>query len=95
MSDVERRRRGELSDEELADVEVSTGLRARELRFGIVPDTKVWFDGEPAERSSSETERENLPERVEPDETYRNVRVQWRARSRIVHPTDPESDRGA
>jgi len=92
MSDVERRRHGELSDQGRADVEVSTGLRAGELRFGIVPDTKVWFEGEPAERSSSETERENLPKRVEPGETYRDVRVRWRARSRIVHPTDDDLD---
>ena len=78
----------ELSDEELADVEVFTGVRAEELRFGIVPDTKVWFEGEPAERSSSKTDRGNLPEEVEPDTTYRDIKVRWTARSRIVHPTD-------
>jgi hypothetical protein len=80
--------RGELSDEELADVEVFTGVRAEELRFGIVPDTKVWFEGEPAERSSSKIDRGNLPDKVEPDTTYRDVKVRWTARSRIVHPTD-------
>jgi hypothetical protein len=88
MSDVERRRRGGLSNEEVADVEVFTGAQASEIRFGISPEVKVWFDGEPAERHSSETERENLPEEVEPDETYRHIRARWRARARIVHPTD-------
>jgi hypothetical protein len=80
----------ELSDEEVADVEAFTGVRARELRFGNAPETKVWFEGEPAERSSSRTERENLPEEVEPGVTYRDVKVRWQARSRIVHPSDTD-----
>ncbi|HEX7058809.1 MAG TPA: hypothetical protein VF176_03060 [Solirubrobacterales bacterium] len=87
----ERRRRGDLGDDEVPDVEIHTGVRAKELRFGVVPEAKVWFEGEPAERSSSETERENLPEEVEPDVSYRDVRVRWRAGSRIVHPTDPDA----
>jgi hypothetical protein len=81
----------ELSDDEPADVEVFTKVRARSLRHGTRPQTKVWFEGEPAELSSSRTERENLPEEVEPDVTYRNVEIRWRARSRIVHPTDSDS----
>ena len=79
----------ELSDDEAADVEIFTGVRAEELRFGAVPETKVRFEGEPAERSSSRTERENLPEEVEPGVTYRDVKVRWQARSRILHPSDP------
>ena len=78
----------ELSDDEPGDVEVFTGVRAEELKFGIVPKTKVTFEGEPAEKSSSRTERENLPEEVEPGKTYRDIKVRWTARSRIVHPTD-------
>ena len=73
------------------DVEVFTSVRARRLRFEVVPETTVWFEGEPGERSSSETERENLPEEVEPGIEYRNVRVRWRARSSVVHPTDPDA----
>lgn len=79
----------ELPDEETADVEVFTSVLAEELRFGRVPKTKVWFEGEPAQRSSSKTERDNLPDEVEPGVTYRDVAVRWRARSRIVHPSDP------
>ena len=78
----------ELSDEEPADIEVLTGVRAKSLRFGRVPETKVSFSGEPAERSSLKTERENLPEEVEPGVTYRDVKVRWQARSRILHPSD-------
>ena len=49
---------------------------------------EVWFEGEPAEESSSESERENLPDEVRPGVTYRDVRVTWKAGSRIVHPAD-------
>jgi hypothetical protein len=87
---AEERRSGELRDDEPADVDVSTSVRARSLRFGVVPEIKVWFEGEPGERSSSKTERENLPEEVGPGVDYRDVRASWRARSRIVHPTDPD-----
>ena len=66
------------------DVDVSTRVRAKELRFGIVPEVKVWFDGEPAQESAIWSERENLPEEVEPGVTYRDVRVAWRAGARIV-----------
>lgn len=80
----------ELSPDEIADIDVSTSVNARWLRFGVVPETKVSFEGNPAERSSSRTERENLPDEVEAGVPYRDVKVTWRARSRIVHPTDAE-----
>jgi hypothetical protein len=86
-------RRGEnpaLADDETADVEVFTGVRAKSLRFTTVAEPRVSFDGEPGERSSSKSERENLPDEVEPGVTYRNIGVRWRARSRIDHPSDPE-----
>ena len=70
------------------DIEVSTRVRAKELRFGRVPETKVSFFGEPAYEASSEVDRENLPEEVEPGVTYKDVEVRWRAGARIVHPAD-------
>jgi hypothetical protein len=88
-----RRAWGDLGPDEVPDVDVFTSVRAKRLRFGTVPESRVWFEGEPAERSSSETERENLPDEVEPDVTYRDVAVRWRARSRIVHPTDDPEDK--
>ena len=85
----ERDESRELADEEIADVVVFTSVRADELRFESVPETNVSFEGEPAERSSSKTERDNLPDEVEAGVTYSNVEVRWQARSRIVHPSDP------
>lgn len=82
----------ELSPDEIADIDVSTSVNARWLKFGVVPETDVSFEGYPAERSSSRTERENLPDEVEPGVPYRDVKVAWRARSRIVHPTDADCE---
>jgi hypothetical protein len=48
-------------------------VKARELRFDEVPDTEV--------RPPAQTERENLPEEVEPGVTYRNPRVRLRIAS--------------
>lgn len=84
----EQTERRELSADEVADVELFTGVRAKSLRFETVPKPRVSFDGEPGERSSSKTERENLPDEVEPGVTYREIGVRWQARSRIDHPTD-------
>jgi len=83
-------RRWDPFDDEIPDVDVSMSVRARELRFGIVPEINVSFEGEPAVRSSSRTERENLPDEVEPGVTYRDIGVRWQARARIVHPADPD-----
>jgi hypothetical protein len=90
MSGVERRRRGDLSPDEVADVDVFTSVRAREMRFERVPEAKLSFDGEPAERHSSEVERENLPRQVRAGETYRGAEIRWRVRGRIVHPADAD-----
>jgi len=88
MTERDEAEKRELADDEIADVEVLTGLRIKSLRFGVVPETEVSFGGEPGERSSSKVERENLPEEVEPGVTYRDVGVRWQARTRIDHPTD-------
>jgi hypothetical protein len=79
----------ELRADEVPDVEVIASVRARELRFRTVPKVKVRFAGEPAFKATSWTERDNLPDQVEPGVTYRDVRVRWEARARILHPTDP------
>jgi hypothetical protein len=87
--DAEEGRNDELGDEEVSDVDVTTRVRAKELRFGSVPEVRVWFAGEPGFKASSLTERKNLPDEVEPGVTYRDVDVRWEARATIVHPTDP------
>jgi hypothetical protein len=66
------------------DIEIDATARARQLRFGRVPRTDVSFETEPEGESSSNTHRENLPDRVKPGVTHRNVRVRWRADARLI-----------
>ena len=75
---------GGLPDDEHADIDVSTSVRMRTLRLDAVPSTRVWFEGFPDEAHSLRTERENLPDEVEPGVTYDDVTVRWRARARVV-----------
>ena len=81
--------------EPLADVEIGAAMRAKTLRFKRVPETEVSLEAdaqresdalehEPEGESDSQGERENLPDKVEPGVTYRNVRAAWRGGARIV-----------
>ncbi len=67
-----------------ADVEIGAAARARRLRFRRKPEARVEFEGSPGGESDSHTERENLPEEVEPGVVYRDVSVRWTAGARIA-----------
>jgi hypothetical protein len=69
------------------DIELTADVKARELRFEEVPETEVRFPGDPERDSVSETEREGVPEEVEPGVTYRNPRIRLQIASAL---TDPE-----
>jgi hypothetical protein len=66
------------------DIEFTASVKADELRFDEVPDTDVRFFGGPEHESASGSDRENLPEQVEPGVTYRDVRVDYRLATRLV-----------
>ena len=59
-------------------------MQADQLRFDERPATDVRFFGEPSHESASGSDRTNLPERVEPGVTYRDVRVDYRLASRLA-----------
>ncbi len=63
------------------DIEFTADVKARELRFEGVPETEV--------HPPAQTERENLPEEVEPGVTYSNPRVRLRIATALV---DAEGD---
>jgi hypothetical protein len=69
---------------ERPDIEMGARVKAKRLRFKRVPKTDVEFAGEPDHDSQSGSERKNLPEEVEPDVTYRDVEVRWRAAAKIA-----------
>jgi hypothetical protein len=70
-------------DQEVADVEIGAAARAKRLRFRTKPEAEVEFRGSPEIESDSHTERENLPDEVEPGKTYTDVRVRWTAGARL------------
>jgi hypothetical protein len=72
-------RRVRKGDQPPAEIEVGAVVKAKAMRFDKVPETKITFPGSDQERSGSHTERENLPDEVEPGVTYRDVTVRWRA----------------
>jgi hypothetical protein len=76
----------------LPDIDIFTSIKAKEMKFGRVPQTKHWFEGDPGHDSRSRVVKENLPDEIEPGVTYRNVTVEWSAVSRLVHPADTANE---
>jgi len=72
-----------MEEDPRADVEIGAVVRAKRLRFKRVPETEVRFHGDPDRDEESGSERENLPDEVEPGMTYPDVRVRWRATARV------------
>jgi hypothetical protein len=74
--------KGEFEPSEAPDIEIGAGVRAKRLRFDSEPDTEVTLHGD--ERSHTESERENLPDEVEPGVEYRDVEVRWSAAAYVA-----------
>jgi hypothetical protein len=70
------------------DVEIGAVVRAKRLEFKRTPEAEVRFPGESDADTDSHSERENLPDKVQPGVTYRDVRVRWRAGARIRQDPD-------
>jgi hypothetical protein len=89
-------RKGDPDRVEDADIEIGASVKAKRLRFREKPKTKVELHGELREgegrgelQTASGSERQNLPDEVEPGVTYRDVRVRWRAAARLDEPNSP------
>lgn len=82
------------------DVEIGASVKAKRLRFRTKPETEVELHGELREpegrgdlQTASGSERENLPEEVQPGTTYSDVRVRWRAAARLEEPAAAKTTR--
>jgi hypothetical protein len=73
------------------DVEIAATVRADELRFEFKPEVAVVARGDSPASAESGSERENLPDELEPGVTYRNIAVRWRAWARL-HDPDFDTD---
>lgn len=58
-------------------------MEADHLRFGEVPSVEVRFSGTPDYDSATTSERTNLPDPVEEDVDYHDVRVDYRLTNRL------------
>jgi hypothetical protein len=65
--------------DEQPDIEIGAVVKAKRLRFHKKPEAEVRVEGQ----GGSGSERENLPDTVEPGVTYRDVRVAWHAAARL------------
>ncbi len=74
------------------DLEIAAAVAARELRFQCKPEVRVVVHADAPVSAESVSERENLPEILEPTVTYRNFGVRWRVAARLE---DPDSSEGS
>ena len=80
-------------------IDIQADVKAKRLRFNEEPEAEVSFSGESKDltreeqarvEAGSATERENVPDEVQPNETYRDVRVRWHVAARVTDPDKPE-----
>ena len=70
------------------DVEIRARARAQELRFETKPDVDVTAYADSPAQAESVSERDNLPDELEPGVTYRDFEVRWRVAARLRDPDD-------
>jgi hypothetical protein len=79
------------------DVEIRASVKARELTFNKPPRTRVEPYAEPDGQSGSASSRRNLPDQVQPGETYEDVEVDYKTGAKLADKDasqQPEAGRG-
>jgi hypothetical protein len=71
------------------DLEMAASVRAKEVRFECVPQVRVVAYADVPTSAEQASERENLPDKLEPGVTYRDFAVRWRVAARL---DDPDLD---
>ena len=74
------------------DVEISASARAKEMRFECKPDVEVRAYSDSPASAESGSERENLPDELEPGVTYRDFSIQWHVAARLEDPPEQEDE---
>ncbi len=65
------------------DFDLSISTRMQSVRFDVVPEVEVRWDGTPDHRGDTWEERENLPEVLEPGVAYEGATVRWFASGHV------------
>jgi hypothetical protein len=68
------------------DAEITAAVRIDELRFECKPEVSVVAYADSPASAESVSERENLPDELEPGVTYRDFAVRWRVAARLKDP---------
>jgi hypothetical protein len=68
------------------DVEMCFSVRAEEVRFECKPEVDVVAFADSPASAECQSERDNLPDELEPGVTYRDVKVRWRAAAWLGEP---------
>ena len=68
------------------DIEIAAAVRADEVRFESKPEVDVVAYSDSPASAESVSERENLPDELEPGVTYRDFVVRWRVAARLSDP---------
>jgi hypothetical protein len=71
-------------DVQEADVAIIANITAKELRFDVVPDSTVVFFDKPNNQTIWHADRYNLPDKIEPGVTYRNIGIRLKITSRFA-----------
>jgi hypothetical protein len=71
------------------DLEIAAALRADEVRFECKPQVRVAVYSDAPTSAEIVSERENLPDTLEPGVTYRDFSVRWRATAYLADPQSP------
>jgi hypothetical protein len=74
------------------DAEIRASFRAKELRFNCKPEVRIGAYANAPASAEHVSERENLPDEVEPGVTYRDVKVHWRLAVRLDDLGDLDDD---
>jgi hypothetical protein len=75
-----------------ADIVFSSTMRGDSLRFAIVPESSVTFDGEPGEDSGSGSSRTRLPDQATEGTVYRTFRIDYVIAARVVTSPPPDHE---
>ncbi len=71
-------------DVESADIAIIANITAKELRFDVVPNPTVEFLDKLKNQTIWQAERINLPDKIEPGVTYRNIGIRLKITSRLA-----------
>ncbi len=71
------------------DLEIAATVRADEVRFECKPQVRIGVHANVPTSAEIVSEREHLPDTLEPGVTYRNFGVHWRAAAYLEDPDSP------